>query len=118
MTPSLYSIVDHTSSAGAHTFRIVVDATHPAFAGHFPGQPVVPGVMTLMTLRELAETAYQLPPQRLAYLRDAKYLRPIIPNGDTLTATIALDAERNLKADIADQQGTLTKMRATLADRE
>ena len=43
---------------------IHIDETHPIFEGHFPGQPVLPGVCMLEMLKEVIEFAnaskYQL----------------------------------------------------------
>ena len=35
--------------------------THPIYLGHFPGNPVVPGVCQIQMIRELVETAVKQP---------------------------------------------------------
>ena len=62
---------------------ITIRADHPALAGHFPGLPILPGVLLLdETLRAL-ETDRALAPTRWRIGR-AKFLKPVRP-GDTLT---------------------------------
>ena len=56
-----------------------VPADHPALAGHFPGRPIVPGVVLL----ELVIAALALPPtQRVAAVASAKFLQPLLPEQD------------------------------------
>lgn len=55
---------------------------HPAFAGHFPGTPILPGVVLLdVALRTIAD-AHQLALDRCE-IGSAKFLRPV-RGGDTL----------------------------------
>lgn len=50
-------------------------ADHPAFAGHFPGAPIVPGVLLLDAALHALEAA-GLPPTGIA---SAKFLQPVAP---------------------------------------
>ncbi len=53
----LYTVDAFTDEAGKITAAVTVNAAHPVFAGHFPGQPVLPGVCQLQMVKELLEKA-------------------------------------------------------------
>ncbi|MGY4514774.1 dehydratase [Lysobacter sp. HA18] len=55
----------------------VVDATHPSLPGHFPGNPIVPGVVLLDHVVEAIEAAHG-PLSRLR-LPQVKFLEPLRP---------------------------------------
>ncbi|MBL8539270.1 MAG: beta-hydroxyacyl-ACP dehydratase [Betaproteobacteria bacterium] len=57
-------------------------ADHPAYAGHFPGNPVLPGVVLLDAALHCVATSRCYPPQRWQIL-SAKFLRVVRP-GDVL----------------------------------
>ncbi|AVO49311.1 hypothetical protein C6568_08575 [Melaminivora suipulveris] len=58
-----------------------VPADHPAFAGHFPDRPILPGVVLLDRALLLAQT---LAPMAQWSIAQAKFQRPVGP-GQTLT---------------------------------
>jgi 3-hydroxymyristoyl/3-hydroxydecanoyl-(acyl carrier protein) dehydratase len=49
---------------------------HPAFAGHFPGRPIIPGVQLLDRAQRLIETRHGM---ELQGLKVAKFLNPAGP---------------------------------------
>jgi 3-hydroxymyristoyl/3-hydroxydecanoyl-(acyl carrier protein) dehydratase len=55
---------------------LCIDAGHPALPGHFPGQPVVPGVVLLDRVAAALERWRGL---RIAGLPQVKFLRPLLP---------------------------------------
>lgn len=40
---------------------IKLDSRHPVFNGHFPGNPILPGVCTVQIIRELVEEGFHSP---------------------------------------------------------
>ena len=61
------------TEAGAFT----IDSDHPALPGHFPGTPVVPGVVLLDQATSLILDAH--PGHRLTGMPQVKFLRPVRP---------------------------------------
>jgi 3-hydroxyacyl-[acyl-carrier-protein] dehydratase len=55
----LYTITSFTASEGGDkiTSSILLKGEHPVFMGHFPGNPILPGVCTVQIVLELLEKA-------------------------------------------------------------
>lgn len=76
-------------NAASVTRQIATD--HPAFAGHFPGQPLLPGVVLLAEVMEAARLQPALA-QRVGAgsFSNAKFLSPVRP-GSTLQIELQWD---------------------------
>jgi len=75
--------------------RIVTIGTdHPSLAGHFPGHPVVPGVVML---GEIMEAVRQRVRNNIVFVAmpTAKFLSPLTP-GETLVILLEQDAEESV----------------------
>lgn len=65
--------------------RILVEADHPSLPGHFPGRPVVPGVVLLDRVAAALERAGA---GHLVRILAVKFLAPLLPGQEAqLTAT-------------------------------
>ena len=73
---------------GMATIEFRFDAAQSFFAGHFPDQPILPGVFQLEMARAAAEWMLQ---RRLLIraVRKAKFLRPLRP-GELVRVTLKL----------------------------
>ena len=84
---------------GEHRVQLRIPADHPSLAGHFPGQPVVPGVLLLERVLEALETWTA---ESFTRLPQAKFLAPLQP--DT-TAVVILRREPGRVRFRIEQQG-------------
>jgi 3-hydroxyacyl-[acyl-carrier-protein] dehydratase len=74
-------------SATRTVARFRIDADHPALPGHFPGHPVVPGVVVLEEVLLAAERAFGA--TALLGVPQAKFMSPLRPG---IEAEVVLEA--------------------------
>jgi 3-hydroxymyristoyl/3-hydroxydecanoyl-(acyl carrier protein) dehydratase len=94
-----------------HESTLVFAADHPAFPGHFPAFPIVPGVLLLDAMLHAAESSDAGVVTEIA---TAKFLRPVTPGqmlalscsgapGARLRASISHDGQPVVSAQLATQ---------------
>lgn len=89
---------------------ITLNTEHPIYKGHFPDQPVVPGVCMMQMIAELTSQALE---QKVALKRasQAKFLVPIIPQKHpklTVTIKYVSNEQNELKVSGSIQEGEIT----------
>jgi 3-hydroxyacyl-[acyl-carrier-protein] dehydratase len=92
---------------------ISLNKNHEVYDGHFPGQPVVPGVIQLQFVKEILEKCLKLK-LLMNFVSQVKYLVPIIPeNNARLSIKISInrsvDESLKVKAIIYSEDITFTK---------
>jgi 3-hydroxymyristoyl/3-hydroxydecanoyl-(acyl carrier protein) dehydratase len=70
--------------------RVRIAAAHPALPGHFPGNPIVPGVVLLDRIAAAIERSRGA---RIAKIAAVKFLAPLNPDEDA-ELRVALDGAR------------------------
>jgi acyl-coenzyme A synthetase/AMP-(fatty) acid ligase/3-hydroxymyristoyl/3-hydroxydecanoyl-(acyl carrier protein) dehydratase len=79
----------------ALTTQATFPHTHPAIAGHFPGRPIVPGVLLLASIEELLRKAGL----RVVECTQAKFLAPVLP-GQVVTIRVDVDQRSSARFEI------------------
>lgn len=69
------------SDGAVHRATLRVPGTHPALPGHFPGRPIVPGVVLLQCVLEEAER-WLGHAVSVRALPQAKFSAPLLPEQD------------------------------------
>jgi 3-hydroxymyristoyl/3-hydroxydecanoyl-(acyl carrier protein) dehydratase len=88
-----------------YTTSVRIGANHPALPGHFPGHPIVPGVVLLDRVLEEAERWLQRS-LRPSALPNAKFTGPLLPEQD---------AELQLKLDGEELRFSLSRDGSSIA---
>jgi 3-hydroxymyristoyl/3-hydroxydecanoyl-(acyl carrier protein) dehydratase len=82
----------------AYIMSLNIPADHPAYTGHFPGHPILPGVVLLdAALNALA--THQGLPTTTGQLKSAKFLSPVQP-GEALLLHASKTAAGGFRFDI------------------
>lgn len=87
----------------SHVF--CVDASHPSLPGHFPGQPLVAGVILLQHVAEALRHERGL---SMGAVVEAKFLAPLLPGQDA-TVTLSDTGTGRYKFDIRRNDTLLAK---------
>lgn len=111
---NLYKIKDQYSEDQILITRLVFLENHYIYNGHFPNNPIIPGVCLLQTAKEIYEKYYTID-LHLSTLVDVKFLKLIVPrNSNLLTYTIyskphEVVTEIKVVVTITDNSETYTK---------
>jgi 3-hydroxyacyl-[acyl-carrier-protein] dehydratase len=83
--------------SGTASLRFAVG--HPAVAGHFPGNPIIPGAVLLRDVMTAIDSAWNAPIDGAATrgeIRSAKFHQPVRP-GDALVISWAVESAGELR---------------------
>lgn len=95
--------------------KFTISPDHPSLPGHFPGRPVVPGVVVLERVIEAIEAAHG--PLAALRLPQVKFVQPLLPGEP---ATVVLDGAaprwrfRVLRGDVLLASGEIVSMAADI----
>ncbi|MES2069921.1 MAG: AMP-binding protein [Pseudomonadota bacterium] len=106
LAASMSAPADATTAAPADSLSGVIAADHPALDGHFPGNPVVPGVLLLSEVIRLATRSRHIggkPGGKISGIKQAKFHAPLRP-GQAYAISLSQTSPTALKFVIQHEQ--------------
>ena len=88
-----FEITETNSSGGKIISTIRLNSGHGIYSGHFPGNPITPGVVQVQMVKEILEYTYKKD-LRLISMSRCKFLKILNPN-ETPFVTIEIFAPEN-----------------------
>ncbi|WP_125718611.1 hotdog family protein [Flavobacterium ustbae] len=99
-----YKVLSEEKTGDAkYNIRILVNANHEVFKGHFPGNPIMPGVCMIQIIKELTESIIKSP-LVIQSLTNVKFMALINPE---------VNPELLLELDITNTEDDLVKVKNT-----
>lgn len=108
----LYTITNLEQAPNQITGTLLIDAAHPVFQGHFPGAPVLPGVVQLEMVKAVLSKALEKP-FALKEMSTCKFLEVLNPaETPELTIQLQIKGEELLDVAATGRQGEKTYFKA------
>ena len=111
----IYSILEKRQEDSSISYLIEFDFSHPVFKGHFPGKPVLPGVMLCDIIRYQISDVLGKEVQ-LKTAKNIKFSRMIIPsennNYNVKISIINNEEQYEVKAIISQNDNIYFKLNA------
>lgn len=99
-----YKVLSEEKTGDAkYNIRILVNANHEVFEGHFPGNPIMPGVCMIQIIKELTESITKSS-LMIKTLTNVKFMALINPE---------TNPELRLELDITTTEDDLVKVKNT-----
>ena len=90
---NLYNIQSFSADGEAVTASVKLNKDHEVFQGHFPGNPIMPGVCTIQLVKELTEKALKKE-LFLSVVSNVKFMAIINPEkNDTIQVNLHISGE-------------------------
>ncbi len=117
MENKVFDIQRISSDGESFHYRAQINGNHPVFLGHFPQQPVVPGVCTLQMLKDCLSDILSRP-IRYDFVKECKFLSAIIP-GEHKSLDVNIHFKQgcnevNVVAEVLAGESKMMKLKATL----
>ena len=113
---NFYKIHSIESTENDYKIEVELLGNHPIYEGHFPGQPVVPGVCTLTIIRECIGKILSKAVS-FATIKECKYVSALIPEqGLKIMINLTLTADGSVKGVVErlDNNQVALKLKATI----
>src|SRR5687768_13751984 len=114
-----FSVHDQHHAAGNVTATLLINKDHGILKGHFPGQPVVPGVCMMQMVKELIELQTQRD-LRITEADNMKFLSIINPDlNNEVQASVSYtdnNGALSINASLFSGDTIYFKLKATLQD--
>ncbi|KAA2241815.1 3-hydroxyacyl-ACP dehydratase [Chitinophaga agrisoli] len=107
---SFYTVLQSQAAAENYAALLSLNAAHPVFEGHFPGQPVVPGVCMMQTIQESLERCLQckVQLQKANIMKFLVLIDPVVQPQVNVELKYALQPENTVKVTAAiKHEGTV-----------
>ena len=92
-----------------------INATQPVFKGHFPGQPILPGVLSLSLIKATITNNFKKN-YEISHVIKMKFIAPILPESKlaVLCQIQASESATVLRLDCTIKDGTQIKVKTKL----
>lgn len=105
LVKDLYSIDKTSPIEGGALFIVSIHPDCEVYKGHFPGEPVTPGVCSVQMIKECAEKVLGYP-TRITEIKTCRFYRPITPLVLPKAQIKLLLEGQIISATVSDPEGT------------
>lgn len=117
LNDTFYTVTELTKGENAVDATIKLNASHAIFEGHFPNNPVTPGVVEMEIVKEILSLGLEKP-LKMKTMSSCKFLAVLNPiNVENVHVKISItemdDAFVRISGQLADDTTTFLKIAAT-----